>query len=218
MTITAREAEAPLVLSLDIGSSSARAVLFDGSGRAVKDMVAQVRYALHSAADGTSEISADALLEHTAQCIDHLLTAAGSRSRSIASVAVTTLATTLMGVDRSGRVLTPLYTYADTRNAADAEALRTELDEREVHERTGAMLRASYWAPLLAWLRRVQPDLWRNVVRWMTFGEYLELRLFGSARVTFSAASWSGLLDRRRLEWDQPLLDHLTIQADRRYR
>jgi gluconokinase len=49
----------------------------------------------------------------------------------------------------------------------------------------------------------------------MTLGEYLELRLFGQARVSLSVASWSGLLDRHRLAWDGPLLEALALPEER---
>jgi gluconokinase len=88
------------------------------------------------------------------------------------------------------------------------------LDERAVHQRTGCLLRTSYWPARLAWFRRTQPDIWRAQPRWITIGEYLELRLFGRCRAGCSAASWSGLLDRRRIEWDAPLLDFLGVAAE----
>ena len=116
-----------------------------------------------------------------------------------------------MAIDAAGRPLTPLITYADTRNDADTVELRRRLDERAVHQRTGCLLRTSYWPARLAWFRRTQPEVWRAAARWITLGEYLELHLFGKCRVSTSVASWSGLLDRRRLEWDAPLLDTLSL-------
>jgi gluconokinase len=88
------------------------------------------------------------------------------------------------------------------------------MDEHVVHERTGCMLRVSYWPARLAWFRRTQPEIWRAASRWITLGEYLELRLFGRGRVSYSVASWSGLLDRRRLEWDAPLLEAVGLGSE----
>jgi gluconokinase len=45
----------------------------------------------------------------------------------------------------------------------------------------------------------------------MTIGEYLEMQLFGDTAVTHSAASWSGLLNRRDLTWDQSVLRLLPV-------
>jgi gluconokinase len=206
--------ETVYILTLDIGSSSTRAMLFDTNARAVEGMVAQERYELHTAGDGTSELAPDLLFSHVERAIDALLERAGSYATQIGAVAVDTFVSNLMGVDEQGNPVTPLFTYADTRNSVDALTLRSRLDEREVQQRTGGLLRTSYGAARLAWVRRTQPEIWRKVARWMTFGEYLESRLFGKCRVTFSAASWSGLLNRHELIWDEPLLREVGVSGD----
>lgn len=206
--------ETVYILTLDIGSSSTRAMLFDTSGRAVEGMVAQERYELHTERDGTSEIDPNFLFSHVERTIDGVLEQAGSRTSRIGAVAVDTFVSNMMGVDREGNPLTPLYTYADTRNAEDAVALRSQLDEHQVQQRTGGLLRTSYGAARLAWVKRTQLDLWRNVAKWMTFGDYLEWRLFGKSRVTYSVASWSGLLNRHELTWDEPLLAEVGVSPD----
>jgi gluconokinase len=214
-TLTAAAVETPLVLAIDIGSSSARVVLYDGHGRAIDGLVAQERYTIGTRVDGAAEDDADAAIARVARCVDAVLRLAGPLATQIGAVAIDTLVTTTLAIDAAGRPLTPLITYADTRNAADADELQRTLDERAIHDRTGCLLRTSYWPARLAWFRRTQPEIWRATARWITLGEYLELRLFGRCRVSYSVASWSGLLDRRRLAWDAPLLDWLGVAPDR---
>ncbi len=201
----------PLILTIDIGSSSARAGLYDGRGRAVPGLAAQEPYELRTAPDGAAEDDPDAAVERAARCVDAVLARAGAAAGCIAAVAVDTMVSTFLALDGAGRPLTPLITYADTRNGEDAEALRRALDEGEAHDRTGCLLRTSYWPARLAWLRRTRPAIWAAAARYVTLGEYLELRLFGRARVSYSVASWGGLLDRCRLVWDAPLLAHLGV-------
>ena len=205
------KAEAPLILTIDAGTSSARALLYDARGRAVEGLVAQERYSIRTGPDGAVEDDPDAALERIWRCVDAALAQAGPLAQQIRAVAIDTLVSNILAIDAAGRPLTPLITYADTRNDADAIELRRTLDERAVHQRTGCLLRTSYWPARLAWFRRTQPDIWRAAARWITLGEYMELRLFGRCRVGCSVASWSGLLDRRRLEWDAPLLDFLGV-------
>jgi hypothetical protein len=49
----------------------------------------------------------------------------------------------LLGLDRAGRRLTPIYTWADAGATKDAARLRIQLNERSIQQRTGCMLRAS---------------------------------------------------------------------------
>lgn len=206
--------EPPLILAIDIGSSSARVLLYDRRGRAVGGVSAQEKYQVRTPVGGAAEYDPDALLEHVARCVDAALGQAGAQANQIAGVAVDTLVSNILAVGDAGRPLTPLVSYADTRNDPDADALREALDEGTAHDRTGCMLRTSYWPARLAWFRRVEPGVWGQAALWITLGEYIEMRLFGRCRVSFSAASWSGLLDRRTLTWDEPLLEHLGIRPD----
>ncbi len=210
----ASQAEAPLILTIDAGTSSVRVMLFDRSGQPIPEVLAHERYVTHTTAEGVAEDNCDEMLERIGRCIDQALVQAGSLADKIGGVAVDTLVSNIMGIDAEGKPLTPLIIYADTRNAEDAAALLHQFDERAVHERTGCMLRTSYWPARLAWLRRTQPEVWKKAARWITLGEYLELRFFGKGRVSFSAASWSGLLNRHTLSWDGLLLEALHLTPD----
>ncbi len=214
-TVSIHNAEPPLILTIDIGTSSARALLFDARGRTVDGVAAQEHYSVRSTEVGASEDDPDAALERVWRCVDAALEQAGPLAEAIGAVALDTLMTNTLAIDGGGRPLTPLMTYADTRPAADAVELRRHIDERAVHDRTGCMLRTSYWPARLAWFRRAQPGVWRAAARWITLGEYLEHKLFGQSRVSYSAASWSGLLDRRALVWDAPLLEVLGVAPDK---
>ena len=183
-----------------------RAMLFDQAGRAVPGLSARADTDMRTTVDGGVEADADTLVERVIGCIDALLALAGPRAAQIVAVAGASLVGNVLGVGADGQAITPLYTWADTRSAGIAAELRAELDEAVVHDRTGCLLRGSYLPAQLRWLYRATPDVARRVHRWMSIAEYLQLRLFGAAHVSYSVASWSGLLDRRLLLWDPELL------------
>ncbi|MGQ9547190.1 MAG: gluconokinase [Roseiflexus sp.] len=209
-----KETTPPFVLAVDVGTSSVRAFVFDARGWRVTGIVAREPVALRVSSDGAAEIDAAELFDAVVRCLDGVLAQATDvlAPPALAGVAVTTLAPTLMALDRDGTPLTPVFTYADTRCAQDATALRARFDEHEIHQRTGCLLRAGYWPAQLAWLRRARPAIFRQAAFWATFGDYLELRLFGRRRISYSAASWTGLLDRALLSWDLRLLGELGIR------
>ena len=211
--VSMNQAEAPVILALDAGSSSLRAVLFDRWGRSVEGVEAYRPNVLTFGSDGEASGDPDAIVDLLAGCIDSALFAAGPLAAGIAAVAGCSLAGTLMGVDTARQPATPLITYADTRAANEATALRAELDEPYFHQRTGTRFHPSYWPAQLRWLRRSRPELFRRVARWMTWGEYLEMRLFGQGAASLSAASWSGLLHREYLDWDPQLVAALPVTA-----
>ncbi len=209
-----KDAQPPLVLALDLGTSSTRAILFDRQGRMVVGGLARRPVNLQTRPDGTAVIDANHLAEQTWQCVDEVVDKAGSNSGRIVAVGCSTFVSNMMGVDRSGQAVTPVMSYADTRPAADAKALAQRLEEDTVHQRTGCRLHPSYLPARFAWLQHTQPDWIKSSAHWMSIGEYLILQLFGGTAASYSVASWSGLLNRRELNWDAELLSVLGVSSD----
>ncbi len=211
-TVSRNQGESPLILSLDIGTSSVRASLFDRLGRAVEGLEARQTHEIRTTKEGASETDADALLERVWRCIDRVLVHTGHLKDQIKGVATCTFVGNILGVDENKKTITPLITYSDTRGDGEAAKLRTEFDEAVVHDRTGCQFHPAYWPAFLRWFARANASLFRHVSRWISIGEYVELKLFGEASMSYSVASWTGLLDRYRLMWDAPLLKALPVQ------
>jgi len=214
--MTSAAAESPLVLVIDVGSSSVRASLFDRHARPVEGIHATRKVTLHSAADGTADADPVALADLVETTIDEALHAAGALGAPVDAVAMDTLVFAACGADAQGAPVTPLYTYADTRARREAIALRRELDFVAVYQRTGCPLHTAYMPARVLWLARTQPDLAARVRVWLPVGSLLYSRWFGSRAVpvSYSVASWSGMLDRHRLQWDAELRAHLRLPPD----
>ena len=207
-----------LIVALDLGTSSARAILFDGSGRNLPGLESQIPYRMKTTSDGGVEMDADRLVDIVAKTIDDLLDLIEPLQGilpPVAGVAACTFWHNLMGVDRNGRAVTPVYSWNDTRAADAARELRETIDEGELHARTGCVLHASYWPAKLTWLQRSSPDLFKRAHRWMSIGEYLYLRLFGKTVCSISMASATGLFNQNECNWDPEILSFLGIGIDR---
>src|SRR5258708_10566149 len=184
----------PYVLALDIGTSSVRALLFDATGNAVPNVLAQHTYNLNTSGEGEVSVDADMLVDLVSKTIDEALVAAGPLASQIGAVATDTFWHSLMGVDASGRPLMPLVTWEDTRPGDAALELREQLDEAAIHARTGARFHASYWPAKLRWLATQAPDTFARVAQWLSFGEYLYRHFLGRSVCSLSMASVTGLL------------------------
>ncbi|MGH9880351.1 MAG: gluconokinase, partial [Pyrinomonadaceae bacterium] len=69
----------------------------------------------------------------------------------------------------------------------------------------------SYWPAKLLLLNEQQPEIYRSTGRWLSFSDYLVLRLFGETITSLSMASATGLFNQRSLQWDDELIDALDI-------
>ena len=199
------------ILTLDIGTSSTRAMLFDERARAVPGVEAQIKYEKRATPDGGVEADADELLGYAERAIDQVLQRAGERAAHIAAVASDSLVSNILGVDESGHAVTPVYTYADSRGARQVDELRARLDEETTHQRVGTLFHTSYLPARFLWLARERADSFRRARYWMSLGEYFLFRWTGERACSYSVASWTGLLNRQRLAWDAELLTQLPI-------
>lgn len=201
----------PYILSIDIGTTSLRTAVFDISGRLIAGSLARRAVELQTSADGMAVIEAGPLLDSVWNCLDETLAQPWISRGAIAGVGCCTFVSNILGVDQYGSDATPIYTYADTRPAEDAETLKERMDEAVVHQRTGCIFHPSYLPARFVWLQRTQPVSYTRDLSWMSIGEYLVLNLFAETAVSYSAASWSGLLDRFRMDWDEELLSALAL-------
>jgi gluconokinase len=213
--VGAAQAETPLVLALDLGSSSLRAIAYDRLGREVEGAVARTEYEWRRTPDGGVEADPDTLLAGTFAAIDRALAALGSHAERLRAVGISTFWHNIMGLGPDGRSVTPLYSWADERSADAAATLRRRLDADAARRRTGCVFHPSYPAARLLWLREERPLAYRAASAWLSIGEYLALRCFGRAACSVSMASGTGLLDLRRCEWDAPLLEAVGLSPDR---
>lgn len=213
--IAPASALSPLVLALDVGSTSLRAGVYDAQGRAVDGLGSSAPTHLRAGRGGESTADPAQILDSLFARIDETLQAAGELAGRIEAVCGCSFVANLMAVDRTCQPLTPLTTYADASSGEEAAILKRRLDEEAARQRTGCRFHPSYCAPGLLALKTRQPEVFKRADRFITLGEYLELALFGRARVSYSAASWSGLTDIANLCWDRPILEYLGIGEER---
>jgi gluconokinase len=213
--VTPLRAEPPLIVSLDIGTSSIRASLFDRMGRAVEGLKARMGHEIQTSSEGAAEADPDSILQTVFDCLDQLMEKVRPLKSGIGGVAACTFVNNVLGIDETHRAITPITTYADTRAEKEVAGLQSAFDEASVHDRTGCRFHPSYLPARFRWIARVRPEWLGRVARWVSIGEYLELKLFGDTAVSHSVASWTGLQDRFRLVWDAPLLAGLPIGMER---
>ncbi len=197
----------PLILALDVGTSSIKTALFEPQGRRLQETTAHQKYTLRVASDGTAELAVGDLEQAVLRAIRATL-AAKRKDRSlhvrpIVAVGASCFWHSLLGYDAKLGP-TPIYTWGDARCQTDAARLLAAHDEKKYHARTGCLLRAPYWPAKLRWLRRTGQAT--GITRWMSPADWLYGRLAGDGTTSISMASATGLMDGRSRQWDSALL------------
>ena len=198
-----------MILVLDLGSSSTRATLYDAQGCGSPGLSARAQMRFATGEDGRSEDDALAAFDRVVAVLDELHAGLSDHSAPITDLGISAYASSLVCLDSRGQPLTPVYTYADTRCAGDAQALRERCDELEALQRTGCRIRANYLPARLAWIARTQAETF-HATRWFaSLSDFVRFRLFGRMQSGISIASWTGLLNRRTSDWDEEWLEVL---------
>jgi gluconokinase len=201
-----------MMLVLDIGSSSMRAVLFDQNAKEVQGTLSRRTYSVRTTVEGGAELDADAMFEAFTSALDELL--AKSERVKIGGVAASSLASNILAVDQEGNALSPAYLYSDTRDSVAVEELRSRVDWGPIYDRTGCPLHTSYLPARFLWIRQAQPELFERASRWVSLHEFFLLKLFGRSMTSHSFASWTGLLNRFQLDWDNPVLALVGVRRE----
>jgi gluconokinase len=199
------------VVTLDVGSSSARTLLFSLDGRLIEGFGSQVPYQAHTTADGGWEIDANDLTDIAARALGDICGQMREKGAKPVAVAVDTFWHSVVGVDADGKPTTAVLHPFDTRSAGAAKELAARVDNAAQHRRTGCVIHPSYPPAKLLWLAATQPDAFRKTSRWMSAGEYLFLKLLGKPAASTSMVSASGLWDQNANDYDAEMLAALPV-------
>ena len=189
-------------LVIDLGSSSVRTLLFDDGARLIKGAICSRKHDFDTDHDGKAVANADRLRALTEACLDEILEhpAAGS----VRAVGMASFAGNWLGVDAEGRACTPVLTYADTRGRSAIAGLTQRLAGTldDYHQTTGCFIHPAYLPAQYTFMKSLQPLSLRRARRISDIGGYLYLQWFGrETPISYSLASWSGLLQTDHLCW-----------------
>jgi gluconokinase len=188
-------------LGIDVGTSSARAQVFDADAQ--EREAAKHRYAGENDPGTIVGLVRQAVEEATA-------------GEEYDAVGGSCFGHSLLALDERGRPLTPILGWRDTRSADAADWLARRVDADGVHARTGCHIHTSYWPAKLAWLAATQPDVWRSARTFVSFCDFLYAELLGRpVPISTSMASATGLFDLRSRAWDEELLSTLGVDPER---
>ncbi|MDQ3798533.1 MAG: gluconokinase [Acidobacteriota bacterium] len=203
----------PLVLAIDIGTSSVRAALYDEKARVTPETMVKNERVLTATEDGGAEIDADEAFRQVVEAVDGVLKKAKNISAQdeIGLVTVSSFWHSLVGIDQKGAPTTKVFGWADTRSRKCVSAWREKFDEDAIHNRTGAHFHSSYWTAKLLWLQKEHRTIFKKTTKWLSFSDFVALKLLETTATSVSMASGTGIFDIRKCVWDDEILSFLKI-------
>jgi len=141
----------PLILALDEGTTSTRAILFDARGKALAEAGRPIRQSYPR--DGWVEHDAEEIFAASVEVMREAVAGAGRQMSEVAALGVTNQRETVVVWERaSGRPIHPAIVWQDRRTAQACERLRAAGHEDRVTDITGLLLDPYFSGAKLAWI------------------------------------------------------------------
>ncbi len=188
-----------LILAVDNGTQSVRALVFDAQG----SLVAKSRVPIepyYSTAPGLAEQDPQVFWNAVCQAIQQLWQLGVERQR-ISCLALTTQRSTLINVDKQGKPLRPAIVWLDQRRTQGLSPLGGFWGmafRLSGMTQTVAYLQAEAEAN---WLRTYQPEIWKNTHKYLLLSGYLTYLFTGKFVDSTGCQVAYVPFDYKRLRW-----------------
>jgi xylulokinase len=193
----------PLLLGVDAGTSSVKAVLLDLRGRFCA--VCQAEYPLHHIRSGWVEQEPEDWWQATCHAIRGALAKVEHGPERVLGMAVSSQAPTLLPLDCAGRPLRPAMIWMDRRAEAEAVRLTELLGAEEIYRITGNRPDAFYVAARLLWLRDHEPEVLKQTWKFVQVNGYINYRLTGRVAMDPAHAVLLQMRDYATGAWSEAL-------------
>jgi len=206
----------PLILALDQGTTSTRAILFDLAGKALGEASAPL--AQHYPADGWVEHDAVEIYEAAVRVMGAAVADAGADMAQVAAIGITNQRETVVLWDKAtGAPVHRAVVWQDRRTAEACESLRQRGVEDHVTDVTGLLIDPYFSGTKLAWLLDHVPGARDRAEAGELLAGTIDTWLIwkltgGAAHVTDATnASRTLLFDIRAQAWSEAMLELFNV-------
>jgi sugar (pentulose or hexulose) kinase len=205
-TLNGESPTGDLILAIDNGTQSVRALLFDLRG----NLVAKSRVPIEpyfAEQPGWAEQHPSHFWEALCQACQQLWAAGPEHKEAVKGVALTTQRATVVNLDREGKPLRPAIIWLDQRRTEGLKpvgGLWGVLFRLIGASETVAYLQAEAEAN---WIRKYQPEIWEHTYKYLFLSGYLTFRLTGrfvdsvGCQVGYVPFDYKGLQWAGRRDW-----------------
>ncbi len=192
-----------VVVGLDAGTTSAKAVVVDRDGAVVAE-ASSTPIVTHHPEPGAAEQDAGQVWSALCEASRGALAGTTGGDHRVTGVALASQSGSVVPVDQAGRA-GPVITWMDTRSTAVVEGWTSETREL-IRARSGWSPAPGLGLSTIAWLGTREPAA-PTAARYASVDDFLVHELTGEWTTNPSNAAGLQLLDVSRLEWDQQLGD-----------
>lgn len=197
------------MLGLDVGTSSAKAVLVTQDGHVVA--TASEEYGLSTPKPLWSEQDPADWWSGSKVALTRLISSADIESTEIVALGLTGQMHGAVFLDGQDRVIRPAILWNDGRSGVQCQEITELVGAERLIQITGNPALPGFQAPKVLWLRANEPDKYACVRRLLLPKDYIRLMLCGEYASDASDAAGTLLLNLRSRDWSDEMLSALDI-------
>lgn len=207
---------AEYILSLDQGTSSSRAVLFDRYQQPLG--IEQMEFAQHYPSNGWVEHNPEEIWQTQLEVAQRLIAKLNIKPQSIAAIAIANQRETTVAWDKkTGRPIYNAIVWQDRRTAAHCNELKQSAIAEYIKSATGLVIDSYFSATKIAWILHNVPNAMelaqQGRIAFGTIDTWLLWKLTGGKvhATDASNASRTMLFNINTMTWDSRIAHHLGI-------
>ncbi|MGC4378901.1 gluconokinase [Fictibacillus sp. Mic-4] len=200
------------MLGVDIGTTSTKAVLFSEKGEVIQKE--NIGYPLYKPDISTAEQDPDEIFQAVLQAISKIMKYSHRSPKNLSLISFSSAMHSVIAMDNNDEPLTKCITWADNRSEAWARKIKEELNGHDVYKRTGTPIHPMSPLSKIAWLVNDHPEIAMKTKKYIGIKEYIFKKLFGHYVIDYSLASSMGMMNLKKLDWDDEALNIAGITRD----
>ena len=200
----------PYFLGIDAGTTSMKSALFDESGRMLA--VAWAEYELLTPAPAIVECDAETYWRACCTVVRQVVSQSGVAPASIATLAISSQAETLVLLDAAGAPTCRVIVWLDNREVDEAAAIAEHFGTEAMFRISGQPEVVPTWpACKILWVKRKEAMCFAATAKFLLLEDYSLYRLTGEYVTEMALQSDSLLVDINTRQRFQPMLDYLGV-------
>jgi xylulokinase len=200
-----------VAIGIDIGTTAARAVGVDDSGRVVA--AATSAYPLLTPRPQWTEQDPARWWQAAQIVLAEIVARTGEQRGSVAGIGLTGQMHGSVFLDSSGEVIRPALLWNDQRTAAQCAWITERIGRDRLIKIAGNPALTGFQAPKVIWLRDNEPATYRRMAHVLLPKDYVRYRLSGELATDASDAAGTLFLDLRARNWSAEICDALEVDA-----
>ncbi len=194
------------LLGIDVGTSSAKALVTDEIGRRIS--CGRAFYDIQIPQPGFAEQNGEALWGAVCDAIRAAIATAGVKENIIA-IGVTGQMHGMLLLDADYRPLRPIVIWADRRSAAQVRQLKN----KGIEDKVGNPVSTGLFLPSLLWVKENEPEIYKRTCHVMLPKDYVRFRMCGLNATDYSDATGTLLFNLKKGTWDWEIMEQLDLDS-----